>query len=50
MYAALGKALPSNLVELDMADAQDSDAVVVTAATAKKYNLSSIGDLAKDAK
>lgn len=49
VYTALGKALPSNLIELDMADAQDSDAVVVTAATAKKYDLKTIGDLAKSA-
>jgi glycine betaine/choline ABC-type transport system substrate-binding protein len=47
VYAALGKALPSNLIELDMASAQDSDAIVVTQATADKYHLVTIGDLAK---
>ncbi|MCW2756735.1 MAG: Substrate binding domain of ABC-type glycine betaine transport system [Nocardioidaceae bacterium] len=46
VYTALTKALPDNLVALDMAQAQDSDAVVVTAATAKKYHLKSIADLA----
>jgi glycine betaine/choline ABC-type transport system substrate-binding protein len=47
VYAALGKALPSNLVALDMAEAQDSDAVVVTKQTADKYKLKTIADLAK---
>ena len=47
VYAALGKALPENLVALDQAEAQDSDAVVVTAETAKKYDLKTIADLAK---
>jgi glycine betaine/choline ABC-type transport system substrate-binding protein len=47
VYTALGKALPSNLIELDKADAQDSDAIVVTKQTADKYHLTSIGDLAK---
>lgn len=47
VYAALGKALPSKLIALDMANAQDSDAVVVTKQTAQKYHLSSIADLAK---
>jgi glycine betaine/choline ABC-type transport system substrate-binding protein len=47
VYAALGKALPANLVALDMAEAQDSDAVVVTKATAEKYKLKTIADLAK---
>jgi glycine betaine/choline ABC-type transport system substrate-binding protein len=47
VYAALGKALPANLVELDMAEAQDSDAVVVTKATADKFGLKTIADLAK---
>ncbi|MGI9155181.1 MAG: glycine betaine ABC transporter substrate-binding protein [Marmoricola sp.] len=47
VYAALGKALPTGLVALDMAAAQDSDAVVVTKQTAQKYGLSSIADLAK---
>lgn len=47
VYTALGKALPPNLVALDKAEAQDSDAVVVTKETAKKYGLESIADLAK---
>ena len=47
VYAALGKALPSNLVALQQSEAQDSDAVVVTEATAKKFNLKTIEDLAK---
>jgi glycine betaine/choline ABC-type transport system substrate-binding protein len=47
VYAALTKALPSNLVALDYAEAQDSDAVVVTKETAEKFNLKTIADLAK---
>jgi glycine betaine/choline ABC-type transport system substrate-binding protein len=47
VYAALGKALPANLVALDKAEAQDSDAVVVTKETADKFGLKSIADLAK---
>jgi glycine betaine/choline ABC-type transport system substrate-binding protein len=47
VYAALTKALPKNLVALDMSEAQDSDAVVVTEQTAKKYGLKTIADLAK---
>ncbi len=47
VYAALGKALPPTLTALDMAEAQDSDAVVVTKATADKYKLETIADLAK---
>jgi glycine betaine/choline ABC-type transport system substrate-binding protein len=47
VYAALGKALPPNLIELNKADAQDSDAVVVTKQTADKFHLTSIADLAK---
>ena len=47
VYAALGKALPSNLVALDQAEAQDSDAVVVTKQTADKFGLKTIADLAK---
>jgi glycine betaine/choline ABC-type transport system substrate-binding protein len=46
VYTALGKALPSNLIELDKSAAQDSDAIVVTKATADKYSLKTIGDLA----
>lgn len=49
VYAALGKALPSNLIELDKSDAQDSDAIVVTKDTATKYGLTTIADLAKPA-
>ena len=47
VYAALGKALPSNLIALDKAAAEDKDAVVVTKQTADKFNLKTIGDLAK---
>lgn len=47
VYAALQKALPSNLEALDISQAQDSDAIVVTKQTAEKYGLQSIGDLAK---
>jgi glycine betaine/choline ABC-type transport system substrate-binding protein len=47
VYAALVKALPSNLIALDKAQAQDSDAIVVTKASADKYGLKSIADLAK---
>lgn len=47
VYAALAKALPANLVALDQAEAQDSDAVVVTQETADKFNLKTIADLAK---
>ena len=49
VYAALAKALPANLIELDQSTAQDSDAIVVTKATADKYHLVSIADLAKPA-
>ena len=45
--AALAKALPSSIVALKPAEAQDSDAIVVTKATADKYKLVSIADLAK---
>jgi glycine betaine/choline ABC-type transport system substrate-binding protein len=47
VYTALTKALPSNLIALDKAEAQDSDAVVVTKKTADKYKLTTIADLAK---
>ena len=47
VYAALGKTLPSNLVALDQAEAQDSDAIVVTKETAEKFDLKTIEDLAK---
>jgi glycine betaine/choline ABC-type transport system substrate-binding protein len=47
VYAALGKALPSNLIELDKAAAEDKDAIVVTKKTADKFHLTTIADLAK---
>jgi glycine betaine/choline ABC-type transport system substrate-binding protein len=47
--AALKDALPSTLESLDSAEAQDSDAIVVTKETADKYGLTTIGDLAKSA-
>jgi len=43
--AALAAKLPSTLEVLNPASAQDSDSVTVTAATAAKYHLKSIGDL-----
>jgi osmoprotectant transport system substrate-binding protein len=45
VYAALRKALPTGLIVLDKSDAVDEDAVVVTEATAEKYDLESIEDL-----
>src|SRR5438093_9824654 len=47
--AALAPLLPKNLEILDTAPAQDNDAIVVTKATADKYHLVSIADLAKPA-
>jgi osmoprotectant transport system substrate-binding protein len=47
VYAAVVKALPANLTALTEASGQDSDAIVVTKATAAKYSLTSISDLAK---
>ena len=47
VYAALGKALPANLIALDKAEAEDKDAVVVTKEIAEKFNLTTIADLAK---
>lgn len=47
--AALATKLPSNLTVLQQAPAQDNDSVVVTQATAQKYGLKSIADLAKPA-
>ena len=44
--AALPAALGSSLTALNYAAAQDSDTITVTAATASKYNLHSIADLA----
>lgn len=49
VYAALVTALPENLVALEQSQAQDSDAIVVTKATADKYSLVSLEDLAKPA-
>ncbi len=46
VYKALGTTLPSNLIELNQATAQDADAVVVTKATADQYHAKSISDLA----
>ena len=48
--AALASGLPSTLEVLDPATAQDSDSVTVTAATAAKYHLKTIADLAPYAK
>ncbi|USQ76567.1 ABC transporter substrate-binding protein [Ornithinimicrobium cryptoxanthini] len=45
VYAELQEALPDNLTVLDMAEAQDKDAVVVTADTAEEFDLVSISDL-----
>lgn len=50
VYAALPKALPSTLQVLEQSAAQDKDAIVVTKATAAKYKLTSIADLAPVAK
>lgn len=47
VYAALSKAVPASLQVLDMSAAQDQDTVTVTKETADKYQLTSIGDLAK---
>ncbi|MCC3272800.1 ABC transporter substrate-binding protein [Arthrobacter zhangbolii] len=44
---ALGEKLPENLVVLEPSDAQDKDAMVVTAATAEKYQLETVEDLAE---
>jgi osmoprotectant transport system substrate-binding protein len=45
--AALQKVLPASLTALEQSQAEDSDAIVVTKATADKYHLTSIADLAK---
>ncbi|MEW2545780.1 glycine betaine ABC transporter substrate-binding protein [Streptomyces sp. NPDC047002] len=47
VYTALKKAAPAALTVLAQSSAQDTDAIVVTSATAKKYHLTSIADLAK---
>lgn len=46
VYAALQETLPDQLIVLDMAEAEDKDAVVVTKETAAQWNLTSIADLA----
>ena len=46
VYAALQKAAGSKLTVFKTAPAQDSDTITVTKATASKYHLSSIADLA----
>jgi osmoprotectant transport system substrate-binding protein len=46
VYDELVAALPEELTVLEYAEAQDKDAVVVTAETAEEYSLSAIGDLA----
>jgi osmoprotectant transport system substrate-binding protein len=46
VYAALKKALPSDLTVLQFSPAQDQDSVTVTKETADKYKLESIADLA----
>ena len=49
VVGAMTACLAALLVPLDQAAAQDSDAIVVTQATATKYNLKSIADLAAPA-
>ena len=46
VYSALKKTLPAGLTMLNMAAAQDSDAIVVTKQTADRYHAKSIADLA----
>jgi len=50
VYAALPKALPATLQVLEQSKAEDKDAIVVSKATADKYKLTSIADLAPVAK
>ena len=45
VYSELVEALPDDLQVLEFSEAQDKDAVVVTAETADEYSLSSIADL-----
>jgi osmoprotectant transport system substrate-binding protein len=47
IFTALKTAVPSTLTVLDKAAAEDKDAIVVSKATATKYKLTSIADLAK---
>jgi osmoprotectant transport system substrate-binding protein len=49
VFAALPSALPAKLEVLDQSQAQDVDTLCVTKATAEKYHLTSIADLAKKA-
>ncbi len=46
VYTALKQQLPKGLSALDMASAQDKDAIVVTQATASQHHLKSITDIA----
>jgi osmoprotectant transport system substrate-binding protein len=50
VYDKLKSSLPSGLEVLDKSQAADEDAVIVTQATAQKYNLKSIGDMKEHAK
>ena len=50
VYAELKAAVPTTLTVLAKSTAEDKDAVVVTKATAAKYGLTSIADLAPQAK
>ena len=50
VYAELKTALPATLTVLDKSTAEDKDAVVVTKATADKFNLKTIADLQPVAK
>lgn len=50
VYAELKAALPATLTVLDKSAAEDKDSVVVTKATADKYNLKTIADLQPIAK
>jgi len=50
VYAELKAAVPATLTVLAKSSAEDKDAVVVTKATAAKYGLKSIADLAPQAK
>lgn len=47
VLSGLPAAMPEGLSVLDAAEAEDKDAMVVTAETAAKYNLTSIEDMAK---
>jgi osmoprotectant transport system substrate-binding protein len=50
VYTALQKVVPSTLTILQQSQAEDKDAIVVSKATADKYHLTSIADLAPVAK